>query len=145
MLILNMVLNSMCACNAKILQVWQSKLSTYSCFHPFMLVTHECQIIPNVEKWYEFNYMSIWVSLVQHIFKSYCLDFELWISQTPWHKYILDNKHYMSINMVHLIWSFTTHEILITKCPFKCVLYAWMLWFKGPAVVAHIKLFILGK
>jgi len=102
------------------------------------LVTHECQIILNVEKWYEFNYISIWVSLDQHIFESYCLDFGLWISLTPWHKYILDNKHYMSINMVHLIRSFTTHKILITKYPFKCVLYAWMLWSKGPTIVAHI-------
>jgi hypothetical protein len=35
MLFLNMVLNFMFVCNPKQLQVSQSKLSTYSCFHPF--------------------------------------------------------------------------------------------------------------
>ncbi len=34
MLILNMALNFMFVCNPKKIQVWQSKLSTYSCFHP---------------------------------------------------------------------------------------------------------------
>jgi hypothetical protein len=37
MLLLNMALNFMFVCNPKNLQMWQSKLSTYSCFHPLTL------------------------------------------------------------------------------------------------------------
>jgi hypothetical protein len=36
MLILNMALNFMFVCNPKTLQMWQSKLSTYSWFHLYI-------------------------------------------------------------------------------------------------------------
>jgi len=37
MLILNMALNFIFVCNLEKLQMWQSKQSTYSCFHPTIM------------------------------------------------------------------------------------------------------------
>jgi hypothetical protein len=44
MLIFNMALNFMFICNPEKLQMWQSKLSTYSCFHPTHIFLVTCYL-----------------------------------------------------------------------------------------------------
>jgi len=63
MLLLNMVLNFMFVCNPKQLQVSQSKLSTYSCFHPFDFDQIEIVLVVFVWWWKLWQWWLWWWQL----------------------------------------------------------------------------------